>query len=144
LVVKASGPILLSLANASKGNLDCQWWRLASWLRRPEQFPSPPDEEDFVCECLGLQRPTVKTWACWHGFGALAGQGAAIARNTVPAATPLPEWEQAPTDLAPPFRDLSKSYPIETHEKALAESIVVGHPGMPRFTFKPTRSMLYW
>ena len=36
-----------------------------------------------------------------------------------------------------PFRDLSKRYPIETLEEALAEGIVVGHPAMPRFTFEP-------
>jgi hypothetical protein len=39
--------------------------------------------------------------------------------------------------LAPPFRDLSKRYPIEALGEALAKGIVVGHPAMPRFTFEP-------
>ena len=39
--------------------------------------------------------------------------------------------------LAPPFRELSKRYPIENLAEALAEGIVVGHPAMPRFTFEP-------
>jgi mono/diheme cytochrome c family protein len=39
--------------------------------------------------------------------------------------------------LAPAFRELSKRYPIEALEEALAEGIVVGHPAMPRFTFEP-------
>jgi hypothetical protein len=39
--------------------------------------------------------------------------------------------------LAPPFRDVSKRYPIEALGGALAEGIVVGHPAMPHFTFEP-------
>jgi mono/diheme cytochrome c family protein len=39
--------------------------------------------------------------------------------------------------LAPPFRDLSKRYPVEFLAEALAEGIVTGHPAMPRFTFEP-------
>jgi len=39
--------------------------------------------------------------------------------------------------LAPPFRDISKRYPIENLGEALAEGIVTGHPAMPRFIFEP-------
>lgn len=39
--------------------------------------------------------------------------------------------------LAPPLRELSQRYPIETLAEALAEGIVVGHPAMPSFTFHP-------
>lgn len=39
--------------------------------------------------------------------------------------------------LAPPFRNLSKRYPIDHLAEALAEGIVTGHPAMPRFTFEP-------
>jgi cytochrome c len=38
---------------------------------------------------------------------------------------------------APPFRDLSKKYPIESLAEALAEGIVVGHKDMPEFLFEP-------
>ena len=43
----------------------------------------------------------------------------------------------SPMGLAPPFRDLSQRYPIDTLAEALAEGIVTGHPAMPRFTFHP-------
>jgi len=36
---------------------------------------------------------------------------------------------------APPFRSLSKRYPIESLEEALGEGIVSGHPDMPEFRF---------
>jgi cytochrome c len=38
---------------------------------------------------------------------------------------------------APPFRDLSKKYPVENLSEALAEGIVVGHKDMPEFLFEP-------
>ena len=37
---------------------------------------------------------------------------------------------------APPFRDLSKRYPIDALEEAFAEGIVVAHSDMPEF--RPT------
>ena len=36
---------------------------------------------------------------------------------------------------APPFRSLSRRYPIEALEEALGEGIVSGHPDMPEFKF---------
>ena len=36
---------------------------------------------------------------------------------------------------APPFRTLSKKYPIEDLSESLAEGIVSGHPEMPIFVF---------
>src|SRR6185503_10675766 len=44
----------------------------------------------------------------------------------------------SPMGLAPPFRDLSQRYPIDTLAEALAEGIVTGHPAMPVFTFHPS------
>jgi mono/diheme cytochrome c family protein len=38
---------------------------------------------------------------------------------------------------APPFRTLSKNYPIEDLSESLAEGIVSGHPDMPIFVFSP-------
>lgn len=37
---------------------------------------------------------------------------------------------------APAFRDLSKLYPLESLEEALAEGIVTGHDTMPEFAFE--------
>jgi mono/diheme cytochrome c family protein len=38
---------------------------------------------------------------------------------------------------APPFRTLSKRYPIEDLAEALAEGISTGHPDMPEFIAAP-------
>ncbi|MCA0316727.1 MAG: cytochrome c [Proteobacteria bacterium] len=41
---------------------------------------------------------------------------------------------------APPFRELSKRYPVDVLEEALAEGFTSGHPAMPEFTFSPERA----
>jgi mono/diheme cytochrome c family protein len=38
---------------------------------------------------------------------------------------------------APPLRQLSRNYPVSALEEALGEGIVVGHPDMPEFRFRP-------
>jgi mono/diheme cytochrome c family protein len=38
---------------------------------------------------------------------------------------------------APPLRTLSRNYPVSALEESLAEGIVVGHPDMPEFRFRP-------
>jgi cytochrome c len=43
----------------------------------------------------------------------------------------------SPHSAAPPFRTLSRKYPIEGLEEALAEGLSVGHPDMPEFVFEP-------
>ena len=66
-----------------------------------------------------------------------AARGEAIAHKHCARCHAIGEADSSPMGLAPPFRDLSSRYPIETLEEALAEGIVVGHPAMPRFTFEP-------
>ena len=39
--------------------------------------------------------------------------------------------------MAPPFRTLSQSYPVNALEEAFAEGILVGHPDMPEFRLEP-------
>jgi cytochrome c len=43
----------------------------------------------------------------------------------------------SPHPEAPPFRTLSRRYPIEGLAEALAEGLFVGHPDMPQFAFEP-------
>jgi cytochrome c len=43
----------------------------------------------------------------------------------------------SPHTMAPPFRLLSRRYPIENLAEAFAEGIVTGHPDMPEFQFQP-------
>lgn len=38
----------------------------------------------------------------------------------------------SPKAEAPAFRELGRKYPVESLEEALAEGVVVGHPGMPQ------------
>jgi mono/diheme cytochrome c family protein len=38
---------------------------------------------------------------------------------------------------APALRTLSRNYPVLALEESLAEGIVVGHPDMPEFRFRP-------
>jgi mono/diheme cytochrome c family protein len=42
----------------------------------------------------------------------------------------------SPHREAPPFRTLSRKYPVEGLAEALAEGIFVGHPDMPEFAFE--------
>jgi cytochrome c len=44
---------------------------------------------------------------------------------------------ESPHPAAPPFRTLSRRYPIEGLAEALAEGLSVGHPDMPEFVFEP-------
>jgi cytochrome c len=45
--------------------------------------------------------------------------------------------DQSKHPEAPPFRILSRSYPVSALEEPLAEGIMVGHPEMPEFRFRP-------
>ena len=38
---------------------------------------------------------------------------------------------------APPLREISRNYPVIALEESLAEGIVVGHPDMPEYRFRP-------
>ena len=44
---------------------------------------------------------------------------------------------ESPHSAAPPFRTLSRKYPIDELAELLAEGLSVGHPDMPEFVFKP-------
>jgi mono/diheme cytochrome c family protein len=42
----------------------------------------------------------------------------------------------SPHPQAPPFRTLSRKYPVAGLAEALAEGLFVGHPDMPEFVFE--------
>lgn len=44
---------------------------------------------------------------------------------------------KSPYPNAPPFRDIVAKGNAENLEEALGEGIIVGHPAMPQFQFKP-------
>jgi mono/diheme cytochrome c family protein len=64
-------------------------------------------------------------------------RGSAIATRQCSRCHAIGRTGESPMRLAPPFRDLSKRYPIDNLAEAFAEGIVTGHPAMPRFTFEP-------
>lgn len=66
-----------------------------------------------------------------------AERGAAIASKLCARCHAVGRAGESPLGIAPPFRDLSKRYPVENLAEALAEGIVTGHPEMPHFTFTP-------
>jgi|CXWL01.1.fsa_nt_gi mono/diheme cytochrome c family protein len=41
--------------------------------------------------------------------------------------------------MAPPFRTLSRNYPVNALEEAFAEGILVGHRDMPEFLLEPSQ-----
>jgi mono/diheme cytochrome c family protein len=47
------------------------------------------------------------------------------------------EKGDSPNAMAPRFRELSRRYPMDALEEAMAEGMLVGHPAMPEFRFAP-------
>jgi cytochrome c len=41
----------------------------------------------------------------------------------------------SPQADTPPFREMSRRYPVESLEEALGEGMLSGHPEMPEFSF---------
>jgi mono/diheme cytochrome c family protein len=67
----------------------------------------------------------------------LQRQGQAIASRHCARCHAIRNTGRSPLRKAPPFRDLSRRYPLENLAEALAEGIVTGHSAMPNFTFEP-------
>ena len=87
--------------------------------------------------CLGLLATVALVAIPAAGQSSPKERGEAIAKKLCARCHAVAETGESPMGLAPPFRDLSKRYPIENLAEALAEGIVTGHPAMPRFTFEP-------
>jgi cytochrome c len=64
-------------------------------------------------------------------------RGAAIARHNCSPCHAVGRSGASPNPKSPPFRELSRRYPLSNLEEALGEGIVVGHEGvdMPPFRF---------
>jgi len=68
----------------------------------------------------------------------LADKGEVLLRDNCSRCHAIGKEGDSPHPQAPPFRTLSKKYPIEDLSESLAEGIVSGHPDMPIFVFSPT------
>lgn len=66
-----------------------------------------------------------------RGEDAAVAEGRRIAHDACSPCHAVGPTGASPKVEAPPFRDLGRKYPLENLEEALAEGVVVGHPGMP-------------
>jgi mono/diheme cytochrome c family protein len=75
--------------------------------------------------------------ACPQALAQVPGvqRGVVIARTYCVSCHAIDKVSPSPLKEAVPFRDLSKKYPVESLQEALAEGIVTGHPSMPEFRF---------
>lgn len=64
-------------------------------------------------------------------------RGTVLARTYCARCHSIDKLSPSPLAIAPAFRDLHKSYPVENLEEALAEGLTTGHPTMPEFRFDP-------
>jgi cytochrome c len=64
-------------------------------------------------------------------------RGSIFARTNCAQCHSIDKVSPSPLRIAPPFRDLHKSYPVDSLAEALAEGIVTGHPSMPEFRLDP-------
>jgi cytochrome c len=68
----------------------------------------------------------------------LTDKGEVLVRENCSRCHAIGKEGVSPHPQAPPFRTLSRKYPIEDLAESLAEGIVSGHPDMPVFVFSPT------
>lgn len=66
-----------------------------------------------------------------------AAEGRQIAETHCAACHAIGAEGVSPHQMAPPFRTLSRNYPISSLEEAFAEGVLVGHPDMPEFRLEP-------
>jgi cytochrome c len=67
----------------------------------------------------------------------LVGKGEVLVRENCSSCHAIGKEGDSLHPEAPPFRTLSRKYPIEDLAESLAEGIVSGHPDMPIFVFGP-------
>ena len=72
---------------------------------------------------------------------ALVDEGHAVVKANCSRCHAIGATGESPNPKSPPFRTLSKKYPVRNLEEALAEGIIVGHENeqMPPFEFSPSQ-----
>jgi cytochrome c len=73
---------------------------------------------------------------------ALIARGHAIAKDNCGRCHAIGKTDESTNPKSPPFRTLSRKYPLTDLEEALSEGIMVGHQGleMPQFRFDPEQT----
>ncbi len=69
---------------------------------------------------------------------ALLARGSQIVEDKCSRCHAVGRAGASPVAKAPPLRDLSRRYPVETLAESLAEGIMTGHEDMPVFRFERT------
>jgi cytochrome c len=71
----------------------------------------------------------------------LVDEGQAIVKSHCSRCHAIGPKGESPDPESPPFRMLSKKYPVQDFKEALGEGIIVGHEdqGMPPFAFSPSQ-----
>jgi cytochrome c len=74
-----------------------------------------------------------------YADAALIARGYAIAKNLCGRCHTVGKTGESTNPKSPPFRYLSRRYPLADLEAALVKGIIVGHEGveMPHFQFSP-------
>jgi cytochrome c len=74
-----------------------------------------------------------------YADAALIARGYALAKNRCGRCHAIGKTGESTNPKSPPFRYLSRRYPLSDLEEALAEGIIVGHEGpeMPNLQFSP-------
>lgn len=91
----------------------------------------------FRLSAIALLMALASVPACAES--ALVARGHAIAEHKCARCHAIGPTGLSRNPKSPPFRTLSRRYPLEGLEEALAEGIIVGHQGleMPHFRLSP-------
>ncbi len=99
-----------------------------------------PKARLFLFALLPLALASAKammTAAVGQEDAALEKRGQALLTKNCSRCHAVERTGESPHGDAPPFRTLSRKYPIEGLAESLAEGLSVGHPEMPEFVFEP-------
>ena len=72
-----------------------------------------------------------------HAQDATVRRGKVIVERNCARCHAVGRQGTSPLAKAPPFRELSRRYPVDFLAESLAEGITTGHKEMPAFQFKP-------
>jgi mono/diheme cytochrome c family protein len=80
--------------------------------------------------CVSSQETTVSV-----SDATPVARGQALAKRLCADCHAVGRFDHSAHTDAPPFRNLSDLYPVDSIEEALVEGLMTGHPDMPEFQF---------
>jgi mono/diheme cytochrome c family protein len=85
--------------------------------------------------CFAIVLPALALLEARAADKGLEDKGEALVRENCSRCHAVGKEGESPHKDAPPFRTISRKYPVEDLAESLAEGIVSGHPDMPIFVF---------